>query len=286
MDFNKLKLIISEEYNNFIHEDYADEDIIDTNDINLQQEYDRLNQMLFGGTLPRVPLRWGKTKRSLGYVSSLRNRFTGEIQIKNLQISAFNKMPYNVFKNVLAHEMIHVKQLSGGEVGGHGHSFYSEMRRINNMGLGFEIDVRSTDNLSISDEVKGNMKPVIGLILNLDGKYFLAVTSPRVYQTEGDYVYKLFDSLVNNRFKYRTVEITVVESTNPELLKYQMKRSLVRGISYGPLSDELLEQLLDEKILKNVKIERGKPQVVSENEGEWEEMIISEDDEWEEIIIS
>ena len=279
----RLISIINEEVGGFLTE-YADEDIIDTKNINLQQEYDRLNQQLFGDALPKIPLQWSNRKTSLGHVNSIRNRYTGEAKIRHLALTAFYKTPYRVFKDTLAHEMIHVKQISSGERGSHGWSFIREANRINGMGLGYHITETNTEKLDMSDRTKANMagkgKTLIAMIFDIDGKYYLNVTTPNVYQAESDFIFNLMERLVN-RGKYGSIEVTVVESQNPALLTYRISRSFKRGYTYSPLNDELLEQLLNEKIIKSIKIKRGVPMQVSEDiqssnvAGAWEEEEIS-----------
>ena len=270
--------IINEVVSGFIDEieEYGDEDFINANDVNFQNEYNKLNQQLFNNELPKVPLKWSNRRASLGHVNSLRNRYTGQIRINYLALSAFYKTSYRQFKNTLAHEMIHVKQLNRGERGNHGYSFSREADRINAMGLGYAITEANTEKIEMSDKTKANAKTLMGMIFNIDGKYYLCVTTPSVYQTEADFVFNLFQKLVDKR-KYREVEITVVESRNPQLMAYRLSRTFKRGFSYSPLSDELLGQLLDDKIIKNIKIKNGVPMTVSEdieqsnNAGAWEE---------------
>jgi hypothetical protein len=242
-----LVSIINEVVDGFINEinEYGDEDIINTNDIDFQHEYSKLNQQLFNNELPEVPLKWDNRKASLGHVNSLRNRLTGQIKINYLALSAFYKISYRQFKNTLAHEMIHVKQISRDGRGNHGYSFSREADRINAMGLGYAITEVNTERTVVSDETK--TKTLIGMIFNIDGRYYLNVTTPSVYQTESDFVFNLFQRLVDNR-KYREVEITAVESQNPQLMGYRISRSFKRGFTYSVLPDELLEQLLDDKI--------------------------------------
>jgi hypothetical protein len=164
-----LKLVIQEELQKFINEapDHADNEMVDRSNIDLQYEYDKLNRELFDGSLPRVPLKWDNSKRKLGVVNSRYNRYTGEKKVNFLGMSAFYKITYRKFKDTLAHEMIHVKQVIFGDGGDHGHSFHTEMRRINGMGLGYNIDVRSSEALEVSDNVKG--RSLIAMIFSIDG---------------------------------------------------------------------------------------------------------------------
>jgi hypothetical protein len=81
------------------------------------------------------------------------------------------------------------------------------------------------------------------------------------------------------RGKYRKVEIMAVESRNPQLLKYRVQRTYKKGVAHGPMSDELLNDLLSSKLIKRVIFETGKVKYMSEtdndnNAGNWEEITI------------
>jgi hypothetical protein len=284
MAIPKLISIITEEINGlFLNEgNYQDEDIINADSINLQQEYDKLNRQLFNNELPKIPLQWSGRKTALGHVRSLINKRTGEQKLVHLAMSTFYKTSYRQFKNTLAHEMIHVKIIASGkrDYGGkHGYLFNDEANRINGMNLGFKITDRNTEEIEMSDERKSNAKTLIAMIFNIDGKYYLNVTTPSTYQSQSDALFNMIERLVN-RGRFGSVEITVVESTNPELMAHRISRSFQKGFSYTPLNDTLLGQLLNEKIIKNIKIKRGMPISVSEdiespdNSNDWEEVDI------------
>jgi hypothetical protein len=274
--------IIKEEISGFLNEkEYASEDIINPREINLQEEYDKLNKLLFSDSLSKVPLKWDTSKRRLGLVRSIHNRFTGERKVEYLSISNFYKLSYRQFRDTLAHEMVHVWQVLRGEQGNHQWSFLSEARRINGMNLGFNINVTNGEEIAVSDQSKvgAQGKTLMAIILHIDGTYYLNVTTPSTYQTESDKFFNTLENLVN-RGRYRSVEVTVVESNDPELLKHRISRSYQKGFSYTPLGDNELTKLLDQKIVKNIKINRGVPMVVSEDalqntSNEWEAEEIS-----------
>lgn len=275
-----VKSIILEEVNGFLNEirEFRDDEIIDKNQISLQNEYDKLNAQLFNNELPRVPLVWSNRKRALGHVRSMQNRITGEAKIINLAMTSFYNTTYRSFKDTLAHEMIHVELLSNGQYrkqySSHGHLFMREAERINSMGLGFNINERNTEELDVSDQTKANARDLIGIIMNIDGKYYIAATTPGTYAVESDNLFRLFNNLVRAG-RYRNVELTVVESKNPELLKLSIQRSFRRSISYLPLSDKLFEELLNDNIIKSVKINKDSVNQISEQDnGDWVEVDI------------
>ncbi len=276
---NIIENIINEELDRFLNEiEYQDNDIIDKSKIDLSAEYSKLNQQLFNNQLPKVQMRWSTRKSNLGHVSAYINRKTNENKINHLAISGFYAMPYMVFKNTLAHEMIHIKLLSTNEHNirdPHDYNFFREANRINGMGLGYKITKSSEEQLGVSDTVKNN-KILIAIILEIDNKKFLSVTTPIVFQRDSHNIYRIFNNLVS-RGKYRSVKITAVESKNGELLKYRTGKSYANGVAYAPLSDELLNQLLQDTVIDRREFQLGGEQGISETEndaGNWEEIII------------
>jgi hypothetical protein len=280
----KLLSIINEELNSLLNE-IADEDIVDSRNINLQKEYDDLNQLLWDGRLPKVPLKFDPKKSGYGRVNALINRYTREITVQYLAISSLYKFTYRQFKNIMAHEQIHVYQNAvKGERGGHSWDFEREARRINGMGLGFEITAKNGEDIAVSDQAIANFskRNLIALVTNADGNYSITVTTPSVYEKEKDQFFHVFDLAVNKFRRYSNVEITVIETSNPELQKYPIARTFMRAVRSIQLPDRLLEQLLNDTIIKEIKIKRGVPMSVSEEvvpgteqkSGEWEEIEI------------
>jgi hypothetical protein len=275
---NVITNIITEEINKVLYENekFNDTDIINPENIDLYREYDKLNAQLFDDKLPRVPMKWSNRKYSLGHVNAHINRASRESKINYLGMSNFHAMPYRVFKDTLAHEMIHVLLLINGKHDygdNHGYNFHREANRINSMGLGYNITAHSNDKLGVSDSVKG--REMIAIILKINNVNYIAVTSNKVYETEFSRVVNLFERLVN-RGKYNEVDITIVKSSNPLLQKYKHLRNFNSGISYSPLSDDQLNSLLQDTILTKYEVRRDKPVVMTEetHDNNWEEVII------------
>ena len=78
-------------------------------------------------------------------------------------------------------------------------------------------------------------------MVNTDGAYNVTITTPTVYAKEADQYFHIFDLAVNRYRRYNTVEITVIETSNPELLKYPVARTFMRSVRTIPLPDRLLE---------------------------------------------
>jgi len=273
-----LESIIKEEFDKLFEENnYNDDDIIDPTKINLIGEYRKLNNELFNSELPSIRMKWSRRKGNLGHVSAMINRMTHEAEIKHLAITSFYKMPYRIFKDTLAHEMIHVKLLTFGghdPYNPHDYNFFKEANRINSMGLGYNITKSSEEQLGVSDSMD-NGKTYIAIILDIDGRKSISVTTPKVYERDINFIFSLFQNLVN-KGKYKRVEIIVIESKNPELVKYQISRSYNNKISHSPISDELLNQLLNDKVIikKEFQLTEEHKMSESDNNGDWIEITV------------
>jgi hypothetical protein len=151
--------------------EYSDTDVIDFNEIDIYHEYNKLNDLLFDGKLSRVPIILNNRKNAHGTVKSTINRRTGEINIQSLSMSKFLNVPYKFFKDVLAHEMIHVSLLQRNINAGHDWRFVREMDRINKMGLGFNISV-TTDSSMLDDFEVSTKKNVVLIfcVININGR--------------------------------------------------------------------------------------------------------------------
>ena len=178
--------LIKEEVNNFLNE-FAETDVVDSRNIDLQKEYDELNKLLWDNKLPNVHLVFDSKKNGYGRVIGFYNRRTGEVSIKHLAISNLYKYTYRQFRNILAHEQIHVYQMGVlKNKGGHGWDFHREANRINGMGLGFEITEKNGEDIAVSDQAMARFskKNLIALVTNVDGRYNITVTTPSVYAKE------------------------------------------------------------------------------------------------------
>jgi len=270
MKRDEVQKIIKEEWEEFIisEVEYQDDDKIDFSKIDLYNEYHKLNEPLFGSSVPEVPMKWSKRKTALGHVKFWRNRSTGEVIKQELWISTFFDVTYRQFLNVLAHEMIHVF-LNSSEYPpreAHGRRFMEQAQRINSMGLGFNITKSNGEDIAMSSVAlqRAVGKNFIALLFDFDGKQYIAVTSRQVYERDFESLVTLFERVINQRGKFNRVEINVVESQNPQLMKYRQQRNFTGNVGYAPLTDELMEELLDDNIIKTVTLERGQERMVAE----------------------
>lgn len=230
--------------------EHTDDEIVDYDEIDLQAEYDKLNELLFGGSLRPVTMLWNNRKTAHGVVKGRRERTamlgggmtTTRLIINSLQISKFLDVPYKIFKDTLAHEMIHVKLLQNGIDDGHGPRFHSEMNRINSMGHGFNVSVKlDSGSFAISKNIKE--REMVLIILNSDrGENMVAVTSPSVFAKEGHLIEELYKRIIKTG-KYRWVKGEFYKSSNPELQRFTNQRTFRTKFAYQKLDDQKVEKL-------------------------------------------
>jgi hypothetical protein len=280
---NIINEVINEFYLNEI--DYNDNEKIDLNKINLYSEYNKYNSKLFNNEAPEIPLVWSNRKGALGHVKFMRNRKTNEIKIIKLAITTFYDLTYSTFKNTLVHEMIHAYLLGKGIIDGwgrfsedpHGRYFHQLAEKFNSMGLGFNITKDNTEKLDLSTKTIQNTKEVIAVIINIDGRPNLALTSEKIYsdKNEIDAISRLYQNIIN-RGKYRNVDITFVRSNNPELIRLAptLRKFSGGGIRYSPIEPDMQDKIINNgNVLKTINLSRT---LTEDNIGnEWEEFTIS-----------
>ena len=239
-----------------------DEDIVNPSGIDLYIEYDRLNKQLFHGELPKVNMGWNTRKTAHGVVKSVRNSRTGQVFIRSLEISKFLNITYKHFKNVLAHEMIHVYWLSKGDhKANHGPRFLQQMNRINNMGLGFNVTVKadSSQFTQSTDAIKVGLE-LVYFIMNLDGALKVAVTNMQGYKTNATQIEDVFKYQVAKRGAYTNVKCDFYVSKNPILQKQRLQRNFNR-ISYAPITPDAIKMLGEtSQYLSTMSISKSSPE--------------------------
>ncbi len=261
MDLNfirkQINTLLKELFNHHLNEirEHADDEIVDYDEIDLQQEFAKLNALLFNNKLQTPVLNWGKRKTSHGHVSATRNRQTGAITIKALEISRFSEMPYKDFKDVLAHEMIHVNLLQNNIKDGHGWRFQTEMDRINSMGLGFNITITAEKEYNLSKFAPQKMAPLVALLFDTDrGKNNLILMSTKTYQNESHHIERIMSNLIKSG-KYKTAELNYVLTDNIKLIKYKVSRTFERGFGSYPINEAFADEIkMSGKVLKNTKL--------------------------------
>ena len=223
--------------------EYADDEIVDFNEINLQHEFNKLNELLFNNELYPIEMMWNRTRSAHGQVKAQKFRRTGEIVIKSLSISKFLAITYKHFKDVLAHEMIHIYWLQKHINAGHDYRFIREMDRINAMGLGFNVTLKAdSSQFELSKETKEKKRNLVFFITKVDNEEGsrISVIGYNLYKTKGYRVSKIYEFLTE-KGKYHEVNCDFYISDNPELLRYTIQKNL-NNLGYLNISDQDAKQ--------------------------------------------
>lgn len=231
--------------------EHADDEIVTIANIDLQHEFDKLNNLLFNGELTTIPLDWSKTRGKYGHVRYQYNRATRmPIKINGLFITKFFKITYRKFKDILAHEMIHVKNIQDSmrnrtpryRGDAHGYEFMKELNRINSMGLGFNVTDKEYDSHDVSDDIKGK-EMYIG-VLRLEGLKsgtFIIAMTPTAYNQRYRIV-DIFNQTIKSG-KYKSVDIEYFKVDSPYFLKFRQQRNFNTNVGYAPAKQEDLDKL-------------------------------------------
>lgn len=238
-------MIMSEVY------EHADDEMVTFENIDLRHEFDKLNNMLFNGELTSIPLAWSNTKAKYGHVSYRYNRATRmPLNINGLFITKFFKITYKKFKDILAHEMIHVKNIQDSmrtntpryKRDAHGYEFFRELNRINAMGLGFNVTDKEYDSHEVSDNVKG--KEMYVGVLRVEGVRsgtFIIAMTPLAYSQRSRIV-DIFNQAVRSG-KYKSVDIEYFKVDSPYFLKFRQQRNFNTNVGYAPAKQEDLDKI-------------------------------------------
>lgn len=248
-----MRYIITEShYKKLIKEakEHTDDEIVEFNEIDLQHEYNKLNDLLFGGKLYPIEMLWNKRRSVHGSVTASINRRTKEITIKALKISQFLAITYKYFKDILAHEMIHVYWLQHNINAKHDYRFVQQMNRINGMGLGFNVSIKGdSSKFELSKETLAKKKQLVVLVTKVEGESTsrLSVMGLNLYKTKGYRISDIYETLTysgKEQSKYGEVLCDFYLSDNPELQRYPVQKSLY-NLRFHNMPDEKAANLVD-----------------------------------------
>lgn len=259
-----MKILITESQLVTLHEiskEHEMDEIIDFKNIDLKHEYEKLNDLLFNGELPklqggpvRMEMAWSQKKSAHGTTQSWVEKSTGKLVKIVITVSKFFDVKYRLFRDVLAHEMIHVYQAVNrvNEANGnHGPVFHREMNRINGMGLGFDVDIVldvAKHGLEMSKNIKG--VDLVAVILNIDGEVAVAALTPNCYQNEARSLSDIFD-YNTKKGKYKKVEGEIYKTKLPILRRFKVNKSIKNSLSWAKGLPEVPDLIRNEGTLIN-----------------------------------
>lgn len=214
-------------------------DVADRDTVDLKREYKALNQKLWGGSLPIIPLKWMRSKRFGGLVRTKGLRdYPDTWEIQRLEVSDFTESTFDELLGILVHEMVHVYIISNGilDRGEHGPLFKKELARVAKL-VSYPVPV--TEDISkkkVSKKVK--VKTVGVVIIRGRGiQIYMAKAMPAVIE--------MMTGFPEDWKKLYDIEFFL--SADHELAKYPTKRAPKRGqFKFYPVGDEFEEKIRQE----------------------------------------
>ena len=214
----------------------------------ITKDFHDLNKMLFSNELVLdFEIKITNSKKFLGSVHSTNYLFQNYSKVNSLTMSSYYELTRKQYLDVLAHEMIHVKQTQHSLLkgkGGHGNSFKKEMKRIND-NFNFNITIFADKKVQASEETKNKRKGK-NLVLSI-GEYHVSFSAKGKIEDNKETI-KLFKRgvrLLSSKFTKEEVsnaKISLLDSRNTMAIPTRRKQVILSKMSE------------DEELPKQVKI--------------------------------
>ena len=137
----------------------------------IENNYNKFNQELWNGMLPKIQFKTGRSERNWGYAAFTYDYKNNTIIPKSITISNYYDSPENVKIQTLLHEMIHIadytlhpehfirnrRPVSAREYNAHGYWFNQEAKRISKAS-GYKVANKVTKEESRCSRLSDNTK--------------------------------------------------------------------------------------------------------------------------------
>lgn len=234
---------------------------ITVNDI--KRRYQEFNLKLFHGELPDIPIEFKSLKGAFARVKATRNRTTGKITPKVLQVSNSLRITRKFLDQALIHEMIHVKlfheQSNGHWRDGHGPEF-EKLRKDLERKVGMDIPrTESADEMEVFDDK--NKKELFVVLYDVGYVSLFTKKSTQNFidllKSSGKLSTRISNVIVSlgKQAGAKSAHVGVVETVL--FKKYKVQRSL-RTISANKISKKdyeiLKKEIKDFDVFKKIEI--------------------------------
>lgn len=217
-------------FKNYLTEhSYKPEDDISPKEIDLKKEYKILNKLLFDNKLPTdFPMKWNRRKGSGGRTLSRHPR-NEKPYVTGVEMSTFYKTTYGLFRDMLAHEMIHVRSVAMDlpDIGGsHGPLFKMEMERINRMNVGINITPKHemTDKIMKTSNSKAKERGIF-ILKYEEGNFAIMVLQKELLSKENiEKMAKVMTRSLKTSGRTKGCELYSMTSSHDLLNAYKLKR--------------------------------------------------------------
>lgn len=225
---------------------FESEGYIDYENIDLKKEFDEINTRMFDGKVKPVTLRWMNSKNTIGLTSYTDDRK----DIRDVAISNYFKMTLQDFRNVLAHEMIHVYLEQQGiyEKDPHGPRFTRMRTDLNKRFPEYNI-VKTENAADFEPSQHARVKQYGAAVISEKGDtvHSLVVFPAELVNNQAE-VNNFKDYMQKNvLFRLRQpAKVVLCKSSYPDLAKFKIKKSLTpRSMEMYAISPEQAKAILD-----------------------------------------
>lgn len=196
----------------------------------VQGWFDYYNNLVFGGKLPRVPIKLNNTRRQLGQF------YWGVSRGIGIKISTYYDRPESEYKNTIVHEMCHLYCYNRGWKNEHHGPRWRAIADKASRITGFNIQRLhdgvnewkvATKNKERDKAVKAKKEaPSLVVVLEYSNYYFVVKTSVNVLMSDKC-------TTKDGRLRTNAKASKVYISKDPLFRTFQSSRSLHRGYKYG-----------------------------------------------------
>lgn len=209
--------------------------------VDLQARFAYWNSVAFGGSLPNIPVKLGRSRVWAGICRGTINKYNGTGTVTMIEVSDYIVDDQDVIDKILLHEMIHAYMYLRGR-SGHGWEF-NALRRQFSTKAGVEIPItEDVSNYQLPDDVEVKEKGVV-IIQEPNGKKGLVVYNLNFFMKSLDAIKSYSERIANMYHRNgKSVTYTFLTSKSKDLFKYPEKRSLMQG--HYVVSDVLVNDIL------------------------------------------
>lgn len=214
---------------------------VDLKSYDFKSLFNKINQECFNNELPQIPINLVKSKTFTGQFSAMYYRKENKMKPVQIKISQLFHMNEEKLKNILAHEMIHywvaIQYPYEARTKHHGPQFYANMRRINNLNLGYNITLKDDEAGELNMDTVSSTKTKL-FIHGLRGTKEVYILTPiEIYDPIK--IHKLLDYFNVSQVQYYT-------TTSPHSSALTTTRSIKLQALNDPKYNYLLHNVIND----------------------------------------
>ena len=207
----------------------------------LNKEFTELNSLLFSNKITPVTVKWVYAKRFCGRVY---------LDKRGIGISSFYEKTDEQYRNVLAHEMIHMLLMQQNLFDGHDLNFKLHMKRINDMNIGIKISVSGSKEPNYIQRGSPTLRVPMYVMLHeyTNNINLISVLKNCNLKDFKKYANKVKRQKVLNS-KKDLKSIKLIECKNAFIKPFTFNIDLSKKLVMSYANDEIVSKLMMERVL-------------------------------------